>query len=98
MKRLFLALGAALTLSACASGYGGFGGGGLAYYDDYYGPYYDGYWGGDAFYYRHDRRGPFIRDTSGHFRRGAAPGFHGVHAHGGFHGVHGVHAAGGDHH
>jgi hypothetical protein len=62
MKSVLLVLGAALlgsaTLSACAS-YGPHGGrapsgyydaaGYNAYYDDSYGPFYDGYWEGENF-------------------------------------------------
>jgi len=57
-----------------------------AYYDDAYGPFYDGYWGDDgAFYYRDGRGRPFLRDGGGHFRHGPTGGFHGVHG-GGAHG------------
>lgn len=44
------------------------------WYDGYYGPIYDGYWGSDGFfYYRrgdHDRH--FYRGDHDHFRRGDA--------------------------
>ncbi len=51
-----------------------------AYYDDAYGPFYDGYWGDDgAFYYSDGAGRPFVRDGGAHFRHGAAGGFHGVH-------------------
>jgi len=51
-----------------------------AYYDDAYGPFYDGYWGGDgAFYYRGGAGRPFFRDGGGHFHHGPSAGFHGVH-------------------
>jgi hypothetical protein len=51
-----------------------------AYYDDAYGPFYDGYWGDDgAFYYSGAAGRPFVRDGGGHFLHGAAGGFHGVH-------------------
>jgi hypothetical protein len=86
MKRLLIALAAtlpALTLGACAAdyGYGGaavYAGGPYAYdgfYDDYYGPIYDGYWGNDGFFYyrsaAHDRR--FRRGDARHFQRGGPP-------------------------
>jgi hypothetical protein len=51
-----------------------------AYYDDAYGPFYDGYWGDDgAFYYCGGAGRPFIRDGGGHFQHGGAGGFHPVH-------------------
>lgn len=80
-KRLIVVLCAAvsaLPLTACAGGYG-YGGGAYAgspyaydgFYDDYYGPIYDGYWGDDGgFYYRrggNDRR--FVRGDPAHFSR-----------------------------
>jgi hypothetical protein len=88
MKRLLIALCAtvpALSLSACAGGYGYGGevtaGGPYAYdgyYDDYYGSVYDGYWGDDGgFYYRsgaNDRH--FRRGDPAHFSRSAAQGAH----------------------
>ena len=69
-------------LSACGGGGYHFAGGGYdAYYDDFYGPYVDGYWGDDGvFMYRHERGGAFTRDEGHHFHRSAANGFHGVHA------------------
>jgi hypothetical protein len=95
MRHGLLAVFAALALSACAEGYyGPYGGGGMAYYDDFYGSYYDGYWGSDGFFYfRHGHEHGFIRDEGRHFRRGPGQGFHGVHAHPGFHGFH--HGGGG---
>lgn len=86
MKKTLVLIGlvlAPLPLAACVED----GGGGMyigssypydGYYDDYYGPIYDGYWGGDGyFYYRHnqgDRR--FSRGDRSHFRRsgGGMPG------------------------
>ena len=90
MNSLALALATAslsITLASCAATHHG----GLlaydgydAYYDDAYGPFYDGYWGDDgAFYYRDRADHPFARDGGGHFRHGAAGGFHGVHVGGG---------------
>jgi hypothetical protein len=93
MKPVLLAALAALGLTACAEGYyGPYGGGGMAYYDDFYGPYYDGYWGPDGFFYYRDHRDGgrrFHRDEGHHFQHAPMQGFHGVHAHGGFHGFHG---------
>ncbi|GAA0337232.1 hypothetical protein GCM10009087_54560 [Sphingomonas oligophenolica] len=85
-KNLLVALCtlSALPLGACADGYG-YGGvsAGIpyaynGYYDDFYGPVYDGYWGDDGgFYYRstaHDRR--YRRGDSAHFSHGARPDGH----------------------
>jgi hypothetical protein len=76
MKSFLIAAGCALALSACATGPGyGYGGGSLAYnayYDDAYGPYYDGYWGRDGgFWYSSGRGAPYLRDGGEHFRRSA---------------------------
>jgi hypothetical protein len=84
-KHLLLALAAlpALALSGCAAGYGGgvYAGGPFAYdgyYDDAYGPIYDGYWGGDGFFYyrggAHERG--FHRGDAAHFRRDAGGNGH----------------------
>jgi hypothetical protein len=79
-----------VLLAGCASTYyaGDYGHGPVAvvgydgYYDDYYGPFVDGYWGADGgFYYR----GPdhhYHRDVGGHFSRVAAQGMHPVHGRG----------------
>lgn len=87
---------AAFLLCGCAEGPGygvaGFYGSGPGdyayngYYDDYYGPIYDGYWRGDSFYWRDREGGPMRHDTGQHFRHDAAPGFH--HVAGAFHGGH----------
>jgi hypothetical protein len=92
MKRLLLALCATLpmlSLGACYDdgyygvGYAGGPYGYDGYYDDYYGPVYDGYWGVDGyFYYRgndHDRH--FHRGDGSHFRhdQGGAGNFHPMH-------------------
>jgi hypothetical protein len=56
------------------------------YYDDAYGPFYDGYWGGDGvFYYRRGEHDHFHPDRAGHFRHEPRPGMHPVHGrpHGG---------------
>jgi len=78
-----------LGMAACASGpYGpgpgdGYGPEPVAfdgYYDDFYGPFYDGYWAGDGGYYYTDAPGhAYHRDTGGHFRHDSASGFHTVH-------------------
>jgi hypothetical protein len=88
MKKLLIILAATSALGAaglggCASGGHYFGGGGGydAYYDDFYGPYVDGYWGDDGvFMFRHERNGEFARDEPHHFRRDTASGFHGIHS------------------
>ena len=51
------------------------------YYDNFYGPFSDGYWGDDnAFYYMGaDHR--YHRDDAGHIRRDAATGFNTFHVH-----------------
>ena len=107
MKRLILmACGAAaIALTAgCASGGYGYGGGPVAvgydgYYDDFYGPFDDGYWGADGGYYYHHGH-EWRRDTGGHFRHDAAQGFHPVHGSGHGGGGHpgGGHPGGDDHH
>ncbi len=91
MKSILVLIAAiSIALSSCASmGIGPIGGGvpvfGYdAFYDDVYGPFYDGYWGGDgAFYYRGGAGRPYARDGGGHFRHGPASGFHGVRSSGG---------------
>ena len=50
------------------------------YYDDYYGPISDGYWGPDGYFYFSVGQGhPFQRDAEGHIRRTPATGFHHFH-------------------
>lgn len=86
MKRLVIALVASVmpvVVGGCATGYDGYGGGPYAfngYYDDFYGPVYDGYWGNDGFFYYRGGAGErrFRRGDAAHFRRDGAPG-------GGFH-------------
>jgi len=52
-----------------------------SFYDDAYGPYYDGYWATDGFFYYTDAPGhAYRRDESHHFRRDMAMGFHSVHS------------------
>lgn len=110
---LLLAVAAA-GLSGCADdtygvGYGyGYGPGAgwdySGYYDGYYGPIYDGYWGDDgAFYYRNrDDDHHFHRGGGGHFFRNAPGGggqFQAFHGHGqGGQGMHMPHFHGGDRH
>lgn len=45
------------------------------YYDGFYGPIYDGYWRGNAFFWRDRDGGRWRRDDGRHFRREAATGF-----------------------
>lgn len=78
-KQLMILLAATLPLGACAGGYAVGGGVGYdGYYDDYYGPIYDGYWGdGDTFYYRAHRGGRWMADRDHHFRHDmGGPGYH----------------------
>jgi hypothetical protein len=95
MKKALLAVTAALALSACAEdmGYGPYFGGDTAYYDDYYGPFYNGYWGaGDVFYYSTGRGRPYFRDEGRHFRHDrGGDRWHGVRTHPGWVGRHGDH-------
>jgi hypothetical protein len=85
----FAIAGILIALSSCTSIPGSAGSGFASvgydtYYDDAYGPFYDGYWGDDGgFYYRGGAGRPFIRDGGSHFRHAAAGGFHGVRASGG---------------
>jgi hypothetical protein len=83
IKVILVSAAAVTLLCGCAGSYGvaynGPPGDVVAYddfYDDYYGPIYDGYWGGDGFYYRSQAGGGFHRDDGQHFRREAAQGFH----------------------
>jgi hypothetical protein len=46
-----------------------------AYYDNAYGPIYDGYWSNGAFVYRTAPDQPYQQDTAGHFRQQPTPGF-----------------------
>ncbi len=83
MKKLLLSAGAFVLLAGCAGPrYVGGGFGYDGYYDDHYGPIYDGYWGdGDVFYYRAHPHGRYIRDTGGHFRHdgNGVTGYHPMH-------------------
>jgi len=85
MRKMLIAaaMGGMLILPACAD-YGGayYGagyGGADVYYDNFYGPYTDGYWGPDNFFYYRGGDGRFLRDDSHHFQRqmfGSAHRFH----------------------
>jgi hypothetical protein len=89
MKRLILGLTFAAAMagvSGCAGGpFGGgnkmYSAGGVydAYYDNYYGKIYDGYWSGGTFNYRTAADRPFQQDLGGHFRQDAASGFDQIH-------------------
>jgi len=93
MKSAFLGIAIAtgsIVLASCASPHGSYLAAGApfgaedAYYDEAYGPFYDGYWGDDgAFYYCAGAGRPYLRDGGGHFRHGAAGGFHAVRGGGG---------------
>jgi hypothetical protein len=84
-----LIAGAALLFAAgCAhdeSAAVGTGGPGVAvdyydgYYDGYYGPFGDGYWGTDGFFYYSSGDGRWNRDDAHHFRHDAASGFSHIH-------------------
>jgi hypothetical protein len=65
------------------------------FYDGYYGPFNDGYWGGDGFFYNSDGFGGFLPDRGNHFRHTGGSGFHGIHTGGGQHGSGG--GGGGNH-
>ncbi|MEJ0044657.1 MAG: hypothetical protein WDM81_21650 [Rhizomicrobium sp.] len=80
-----LAAGAVIFLSACANDVGVAGGGDYfdGYYDGYYGPFDDGYWGTDGFYYYSDGHDhSWHRDSGNHFRHAPAGGFNHVHGSG----------------
>ncbi len=64
------------------------------YYDDAYGPFYDGYWGDGGFCYSTGEGRGYQLDRSNHFRHDSADGFHPIH--GGLHA--GALHGGGDHH
>jgi hypothetical protein len=84
LAAIAVAAAAALSLAACESmggpgphSYGYVDG----YYDDAYGPFYDGYWGADdVFYYRTGEGGDYIRDNDHHMRHDNAAGFHTFHS------------------
>jgi hypothetical protein len=87
MRKMLIAaaLGGMLILPACAydgggAYYGAGYGGADVYYDNYYGPYTDGYWGPDAYFYYRGADGRFLRDQDRHFRRQMYGGAHRYHA------------------
>ncbi len=87
MRKMLIAaaLGGMMILPACAGGYGYYGasaGPADVYYDGFYGPYTEGYWGPDAAFYYRGGDGRFIRDESNHYRRGMFGGAHHYHSHG----------------
>ncbi len=84
MRRLlFLAAAAGMLAAAGCASDGYYGGGAYGYnsaapadvwYDGYYGPYSEGYWGdGGAFYFR-SQDGHVYRDRADHFRTREFPG------------------------
>jgi hypothetical protein len=87
MRKTLLAAGALsvlIGLSACADDYGYYGAGyGTpdVYYDNYYGPYTDGYWGPDNFFYYRGGDGRYLRDEGRHFRHERFERARGFHAH-----------------
>lgn len=86
MRKMLIAaaLGGMLILPACADEGGAYYGAAVGpadvYYDSFYGPYTDGYWGPDAFFYYRGPDGRFIRDEGRHFRRERFEGAHRFHA------------------
>jgi hypothetical protein len=64
------------------------------FYDGAYGPFYDGYWARDGYFYYSDRNHGFHRDFGGHFRHEGLSGYHPFHG-GGARG--GGHPEGGQH-
>ena len=93
MKRLIIALCAtvpAALVGGCADYGYGYGADVYAagpysydgYYDDFYGPIYDGYWGDDGFFYYRSGTGDraFRRGDAAHFSRESREGnFHAMH-------------------
>ena len=86
-KKLVLPAFAALVLAGC--GGPGYTTVGVAsgpyydgYYDGYYGPFVDGYWGGDGAFWYLDRGHALHRDNGGHFRHDSFLGFNHVHGSG----------------
>lgn len=81
-----IALTGAFALGACAEDYGPAGPYAdvdfTGYYDDYYGPFYGGYWAAGGVFYYADRDGRhFHRDNDHHFRNDAGAGFHPIQGH-----------------
>jgi hypothetical protein len=91
MRKSIIALAALTLLAGCETrqhiGVGVAAGGGPDYYDGYYdgfyGPFDDGYWGNDGFFWYSGRDHAFHRDDAHHFQHMAGNGFNHVHGHGG---------------
>jgi hypothetical protein len=87
LASLVVAAAMAASLSACETYHGGGPYAGVyvdGYYDDAYGPFYDGYWGdGGVFYYRPAPDAAFVPDSAHHFRRDRSDGYHTFHMHAG---------------
>lgn len=88
VKRFSPLIGAAavaLLLVGCASRGDGFRTADVdydGYYDNYYGPISDGYWGSNGmFYYQAGEGHAYHRDGAHHVRRDAATGFQTIHGH-----------------
>jgi hypothetical protein len=85
MKRLVpLVLTLAVTgagLAACTSTYVPYAYGyANGYYDNFYGPFSNGYWGPDGvFYYQKYKDWDYLRDQGGHFRHEMASGYQAFH-------------------
>ena len=56
------------------------------YYDGFYGPFDDGYWGNDGFFWYSGRDRAFHRDEGHHFQHGAGNGLNHIHGRGGHRG------------
>lgn len=49
------------------------------WYDGYYGPIYDGYWGDGGFYYSTGEGRPYVLDRDGHFGHEGREGWSEIH-------------------
>jgi hypothetical protein len=91
LSRILIVSAAAAMFAGCAAHVGP-GGVGVAvvgpvadvdydaYYDGFYGPIYDGYWGDDGmFLYRTGEGGQWRRGDATHFRHDTATGFNHIH-------------------
>ena len=83
MKKMLVIAASLLALtgmSACAEYDYGHGPGRYAaydlYYDGYYGPVSEGYWGGDGWFWYRDSTRHWRRDDGRHFRRDTYNGYH----------------------
>jgi hypothetical protein len=84
-KKFLLPMAAALLVAGCADDHGNVGvaaaggpGNYDGYYDGFYGPFNDGYWGNDGFFWYSGGDRAFHRDEGHHFQRTAAMGFNHV--------------------